>query len=57
MIQKCCPDMNLVINDRVIKDQEGIAYLVLPEELVDIYYCPFCGKEIVLIPNSGGTPT
>jgi len=48
-IQLCCPDMNLAIEDYLIKENSGHAHIEYREELWDIDFCPFCGKEIVLI--------
>ena len=55
MIQLCCPDMGEAVNIYMIKEIEGQIYIPWGTESWVIDYCPFCGKIIVLIPNSGGT--
>lgn len=54
-IQLCCPDMNLAIEERLIKVIINLPYIIHNEGSWDIDFCPFCGKEVVLIQSSTQT--
>ena len=51
-IQLCCPDMNLAIEETLIKVITNLPYIIHNEGSWDIDFCPFCGKEVVLIQSS-----
>ena len=51
-IQLCCPDMNLAIEEDFIRMIGKRPYIFHGEVEWDLDYCPFCGKEIVLIQSS-----
>jgi len=48
-IQLCCPDMNLAIEEDFIKVVNNFPYITHRDSNWDLDFCPFCGKEIVLI--------
>ena len=54
-IQLCCPDMSLAIEESFIGVARGFPFISHEDERWDLDYCPFCGKEIVLIRSSNQT--
>ena len=54
-IQLCCPDMNLAIEEGFMKVVKNLSYMSYDEVDWDVDFCPFCGKEIVLIQSSNQT--
>ena len=51
-IQLCCPDMNLAIEEEFIKVVNNRPYITHRDSDWDLDFCPFCGKEVVLIQSS-----
>ena len=51
-IQLCCPDMNLAIEEGFMRVVNNRSYLSHINIDWDADFCPFCGREIVLIQSS-----